>query len=520
MTHRSMLLAALAASGAALALVVATSEPATSETLAPPAAHAAQQAAADLQQEYRQRRQALAARLPDGVLLALGAPEPRHDYLPFFQEPSFYYLTGLREPGAALVMVKRGGAVTATMFVQPRIPAQEVWSGARLGAEAVARLMGTAARPVAELRSALDSLLRIGLPLHVVGDAGESPDDGADRLLTADEQFVESLRRRHRGLRVRVVNDVVSMMRGTKSATELAFIRQAVDITVRAHNEVLRALEPGMNEFELQALIEYTFRRNGAERPAFASIVGSGPNSTTLHYNANDRFIEPGDLVVMDVGASYKGYAADVTRTLPASGTFTTEQRAIYQLVRDAHAAAERQAKIGARATLMNDSASATLAAGLARLGLIESPAARYDCEAGGARRECPQLALYYMHGLGHGIGLEVHDPEQYYFTHTIRPGSAFTIEPGVYVRANVLDVLPDTPRNRALAARLRPAVERYKNVGVRIEDDYVVTERGVEWISRAPREIAEIEQLMRGPYAGPAARDRALVETYRRAVP
>jgi Xaa-Pro aminopeptidase len=127
---------------------------------------------------------------------------------------------------------------------------------------------------------------------------------------------------------------------------------------------------------------------------------------------------------------------------------------------------------------------------------------------------------LYYMHGLGHGIGLEVHDPEQYYFTGTIRPGSAFTIEPGIYVRANVLDVLPDTPRNRALVARLRPVVDRYKNIGVRIEDDYVVTDRGVEWISRAPREIAEIERLMRGAYSGPATRDPALVGAYRRAVP
>jgi Xaa-Pro aminopeptidase len=168
----------------------------------------------------------------------------------------------------------------------------------------------------------------------------------------------------------------------------------------------------------------------------------------------------------------------------------------------------------------MSDSAAATLAAGLARLGLIESPSARYDCTFDGARRECPQLMLYYMHGLGHGIGLEVHDPDQYDFTGVIRPGSAFTIEPGVYVRANVLDVLPDTPRNRALVARLRPAVERYRNIGIRIEDDYIVTDRGVEWISRAPREASEIEQLMRSAYERPAARDASLVERYRQPVP
>lgn len=472
----------------------------------------------DLQQEYRQRREALISRLPDGVLLAIGEPEPRHDYLQFFQSPSFYYLTGFREPNAALVMVKRGGSVGTTMFVQPRIPAQEVWSGARLGTEAVARTMGTGARPITDLSRALDSLLGGGLPLHVVGDVRSGDDAG--QTLSADAQFVQSLRRKHSNLRVQPVNELVERMRGTKSANELAFIRQAADITVRAHNEALRALEPGMNEFELQALIEYTFRRNGAERPGFASIVGSGPNATTLHYNTNDRFIERGDVVVMDIGASYKGYTADVTRTLPANGTFSTEQRAIYQLVRDAQAAAEREAKVGAQAQRMSDAASTTLAAGLARLGLIERADARFDCEIEGSRRECPQLTMYYMHGLGHGIGLEVHDPEQYYFTNVIERGSAFTIEPGIYVRADVLDVLPDTPRNRAMITRLRPTVERYKNIGVRIEDDYIVTDRGVEWVSRAPREIDEIERLMRGSYAGAAARDSALVGAYRKAVP
>ena len=513
-----ILLSAFAAAAALLPFAAHMATPVGTAQAASP--HQAASEAPDLQQEYRQRRETLMAQLPDGVLLAIGAPEPRHDYLPFFQDPSFYYLTGFLEPNASLVIVKRRGSVSTTMFVQPRIPAQEVWSGARMGTDAVARLTGAAARPISRLSTSLDSLLRTGLPLHVVGDVRNDTGDGDDRILTADEQFVEALRRRHRGLRIQVANGVVQQMRGKKSPSELAFIRQAVDITVRAHNEALRALEPGMNEFELQALIEYTFRRNGADRPAFASIVGSGPNSTTLHYNRNDRFIDARDLVVMDVGASYKGYAADVTRTLPARGTFSPEQRAIYQLVRDAQAAAERQAKVGARANLMGDSASATLATGLARLGLIESPTARFDCEINGERRECPQLMLYYMHGLGHGIGLEVHDPDQYYFTSIIGPGSAFTIEPGVYVRADVLDILPDTPRNRALTARLRPVVERYKNIGIRIEDDYVVTDQGVEWISRAPRELAEIEQLMRGDYQGPARRDVPTVERYRQPVP
>jgi len=188
----------------------------------------------------------------------------------------------------------------------------------------------------------------------------------------------------------------------------------------------------------------------------------------------------------------------------------------VYEIVRAAQAAAERQAKLGATARLMTDSSSAVLAAGLAKLGLIESPTATYDCAVGDAPRKCPQYRMYYMHGIGHGIGLEVHDPDQYYFTKTIAPGSAFTIEPGIYVREQVLEEMPDSPGNRATAAKLRAAVSTYKNIGVRIEDDYIATDKGVEWISRAPREIEEVEAAMRGGYAGPPKRDPALVDKYK----
>lgn len=463
--------------------------------------------------EYAQRRERLAAAIGDGVVLALGAPEPSEDYLSFFQSSRFLYLTGVREPDAALVMVKRGGDVRSILFVEPRDPATEVWSGRRMGPAGATRATGVPARESGELRAVLDSLLAGGGTLWVVGELG--PDE-AERTLSRDEQYVQRLVARHDEVRARPANMAVDRLRGTKSAAELDLIRKAVAITAEAQREAMRFAEPGVNEFELQALIEFTFRRNGADRPGFATIVGSGPNSTTLHYNADDRFTSAGDVVVMDVGASYRGYSADVTRTIPISGTFTPEQRAIYQIVRDAQAAAERQAKPGARAQLMMDSSTIVIARGLARLGLIERADATYDCEAGGERGECPQFTLFYMHGLGHGIGLDVHDPEQFYFTGTIAEGSAFTIEPGIYVRENLLDILPATPRNRALIARIRPAVERYRNIGVRIEDDYVVTAQGLEWISRAPREIEEIEAAMREPWTGPAARRPDLVDWYR----
>lgn len=465
--------------------------------------------------EYAQRRAALLAQIPAGVVVALGASEPVQDYLSFDQTPAFNYLTGLREPGAALVVVKSASGVASTLFVEPRIPAREVWSGARLGLDAARQRTGLPTRDHDDFAKVVDSLAATGATIYVVGDF-PGADGGDQGTLSADQQFFAALRRRYPALVIKNATPFVTQLRGTKSPGELSLIRQAAAITARAERDAMQALEPGMNEFEIQALVEYTFRRNGADRPSFASIIGSGPNATTLHYNIDDRFIERGDLVVMDIGASYKGYAADVTRTIPATGKYSPDQRAIYQIVRDAQAAAERQANLGAPDHLMSDSATAVLAAGLTRLGLIESPAASYDCDFGGQTAQCPQYQLYYMHGLGHGIGLEVHDPDQFYYSHVIAAGSAFTIEPGIYVRADVLDVLPPTPRNRALAAKLRPAVDRYKNIGVRIEDDYIATPDGVEWISRAPREMAEIEAIMKSPRSTRASRDSSLVSRFK----
>ena len=470
-----------------------------------------------LQPEFAARRATFAAGASDGVILVLGGREPEKDYITFFQSPSLYYLTGFREPNAALVMVKRGGTVTSRMYVQPRNPAREVWTGARLGTEGVTRVSGMPARDESELIPALDTLLRADPRLMIVTDLGEVARPAW--LAPVELQFVDTLRKRLPALAVTDLTMQLQQQRGIKSASEQALLRRAAEITVLAHREAMQALEPGMNEFEIQALVEYTFRRNGADRPGFASIVGSGPNATTLHYNADDRFIEAGETVVIDIGALYKGYSADVTRTLPASGTFTAEQRAVYTVVREAQASAERQVRVGGSARAMRDSSDAALARGLARLGLIDAPAATYECGAQG--RRCPQAQLFTVHGLSHGIGLEVHDPEAWYFTGTFADGSAFTIEPGLYVRANLLDdVIPATPANAAFRARLAGLLPRYRNIGVRIEDDYIVTARGVEWISQAPREIDEIEALMRGAWAGPARRDPALVEAYRRDVP
>jgi Xaa-Pro aminopeptidase len=426
--------------------------------------------------EYAARRATVAASMPSDYLLVLGAPEPAEDYLSFEQAPSFMYLTGVSEPDAAFLITKHGSAM---LFVEPKDPAQEVWSGQRMGPAGATHITGLPARPRGDLEDVLDSLLKDSTTLDVAAPPGD----------------VAALIRAHPHAIVSDGTRLIEQLRGTKSAAELDLLTRAASITSDGERAALSAVAPGVNEYQVQARIEYTFRSEGADRPSFASTVGSGPNATVLHYNIDNRMMQSGDLVVMDVGASYRGYAGDVTRTVPVSGHYSSDQRAVYQIVRDAQATAERQAVLDAPARRMSDSATAVLAAGLARLGLIESADATYEC---GADRLCAQYALYYMHGLGHGIGLEVHDPEQFYFTGRIAVGSAFTIEPGLYVRSNLADIVPDTPRNRAMIDKIRPAIKRYANVGVRIEDDYIATPAGVRRISNAPREAAEIETIMR----------------------
>ncbi|MDO8501479.1 MAG: Xaa-Pro peptidase family protein [Gemmatimonadaceae bacterium] len=464
--------------------------------------------------EYATRRAALAERLQNGILVALGSPEPEEDYISFNQNSPFRYLTGFNEPEGALVMVIRNGAIVGTpmLFVQPSDPAREVWTGHRLGLDGVKTMLGFDGRPFVSLGAVVDTLLSRDTTAVLRTVGAFNP---AGPIMTRDDQIVGTLIRNHVGTKVDSANADVRALRRVKSAAEQDFIRRAVNVTVGAQRDAMRLIEPGVNEFEVQALIEYDFRRNGADRPSFSTIVGSGPNSTTLHYNADDRFIEKDDIIVMDIGASYRGYAADVTRSVPASGTFSPVQRDIYTAVRAAQASGERAAIVNGPGHAMTDSAVASLGASLTRLGLIEAPSATYDCDVS-ASRQCAQRLLYYMHGLGHGIGLDVHDPGSAPNNGTLVPGTAFTIEPGIYVRGNLLDIIPNTPKNQAMIAKIRPAVQKYANIGVRIEDDYMVTPAGVEWISRAPREMAEIEAIMKEKWSGPAPRDAATVEAYR----
>ena len=451
--------------------------------------------------EYQARRDSLAAHIDSGVVVAFGAREPVTHWGAFRPLPAFRYLTNFREPDAVLVLVKRGGKATSYAFVEPPGPRYQLYVGIPADSATVARETGLARRHMAALRPALDSLARAGLPFYSLRDFSSADAAGRDTV-TLGAAFLRDFAAAHPGLVVQDAHPIVERLRARKSPRELALLRRAIEITDSAHRAALKTVRPEMSEREVQAVIESTFLSGGAEGPSFSSIVGSGPNSTTLHYSRNDRVMRAGEVVVMDIGASYAGYAADVTRTLPVSGRFTAEQRAVYQIVRDAQKAAEAVARAGATAAAWQAAADSVIARGLARLKLIDSPDAGFDapwadqCQA--RPRFCKQYALFMPHGLGHGIGLEVHDPAMYYLDdRTFHEGDVFTIEPGIYVNPEVLRILPNTPRNRAMVSRIRPVVERYRNVGVRIEDDYIVTATGLEWVSRAPRELSEIETLM-----------------------
>ena len=451
--------------------------------------------------EYQTRRDSLAARIGDGVVVAFGGRTPISDFGPFYQLAGFRYLTGYEYADATLVMVVRGGRAWSTIFVTQSTPRRALYYGEEPDSGRLTQGLGLTSRTEGDLPHVADSLAAAGLPFYSLRDF-EAGDFARQDSLTRGGQFIRALAARHPGLAVKDAHPIVDQLRARKSDAELALIRKAAAISANGHLELMRKLEPGMHEYDFQAIVEYAFRRGGGERPSYGSIVGAGPNGTQLHYMKNRRPALPGEVVVVDAAAEYQGYAADVTRTLPVSGTYTPEQRAIYQLVRDGQAAAERNSKPGMSIQAAQDSSIDVRARGLAALGLIESATATFDppwpvdCQA--LPRSCQQASLFAIHGISHGIGLSVHDPLQaYYGDRTFQKGDAFTIEPGIYISAKLLEILPDTPRNRRLIAKARPMVERYLNTGVRIEDDYVITAQGLEWISNGvPREIDEIEAI------------------------
>lgn len=448
--------------------------------------------------EYASRRDSLAARIGNGVLIAFGAREPVDDMALFRQLPGFAYLTGFQEVDAALLVTIRGGRVAEAMLYAPARDARmQLYNGFLPESTAVLRTHGLGLRTMQHLKPTLDARIAEGLPVYSLHDVATR--DAMGDSLTRGSRFLA-------GIQTRNAHVILDSLRVRKSPAEIALLRKAVDITMDGIAAAYKVIAPGKSEAVVQATAEYAWRMAGAEGPSYGGIVGSGPNSTSYHYRANNRIMKAGETVVMDIGAMYGGYAADVTRTAPVSGKWTKDQRAIYDIVLEAQTAAANVTRAGVRVQAGDSAVRAVEARGLARLGLIESENATFDppwANAATCERRplsCRQVYLFMAHGLGHGIGLEVHDAGGYSYSPTgyFQVGEVFTIEPGIYISTKLLDMLPDTPRNRAFIAKVRPMVERYNNIGIRIEDDYVVRENGLEWLSRGPRTADEIEKAMK----------------------
>jgi len=397
------------------------------------------------------RRRALLQRIGRGAALIPAAHERNieQDYVQdndFRQDNTFYYLTELETQDAWLLLTARGpDSLETVLFLPPRTPSQERWTGLRLGPDSVGvRLSGiTTVLPLDSLDS---RLLRIrfagarGGPVYVpLGPA------------TREERRISDLA--FSGADVRNLLPIVDSMRVVKDADEIARLRRAVNISVAGHIAAMRVARPGMYEYELEAALEDGFRRNGADRLGYPSIVGSGPNSTTLHYDVNRRRTENGDLVVIDAAAEWGQYTADVTRTFPVNGRFTPRQKAIYDLVLGAQRAAFDSIRPGITMRELDGVARAYMRAHSGTL-----------C----GERTCDDRE-FFNHGLGHPIGMDVHDVG---FSRPLEPGMVVTLEPGMYLQAEKL--------------------------GVRIEDDVLVTAKGGEWLSDgAPRTTDAIEKLM-----------------------
>jgi Xaa-Pro aminopeptidase len=253
-------------------------------------------------------------------------------------------------------------------------------------------------------------------------------------------------------------------------------MQRAADIAAEAHQLAMREARPGLNEYEIEALIEYHFRKSGASGPAYTSIVGGGANATILHYINNDEELRDGDLLLIDAGAEYQGYASDITRTFPVNGRFTKEQREIYELVLEAQNACIEMIRPGVTMDELHERSVEILTAGMARLGLMKGETAKLIEEE--------KYKQFYMHRLGHFLGMDVHDVGRYQIdgqSRALEPGMVITIEPGIYIAADTKDI-----------------PEHYAGIGVRIEDDVLVTEQGHRVLTyKAPKEVSEIEGLM-----------------------
>jgi Xaa-Pro aminopeptidase len=392
----------------------------------------------------------------------------------FRQDSDFLYLTGFEEPDS-IAVIAPGRDQKYTLFVRPRDPEQEIWVGRRAGLEGAKSEFGAdEAFPIAEFESNLQEIL-----------------DGAQNLyyrLGVNNELDSSIIRRISEMRAvnrkpihppRTIIDpatIVHEMRVLKSPEEIEIMQRAADIAAEAHVEAMKAVRPGMKEYEVEAMLEQYFRRHGASGPSYTSIVGAGANATILHYVNNDGELHDGDLLLVDAGAEVKGYASDITRTFPVNGRYSAAQREIYDVVLETQISCVDMVRPGTTHDELKAHSVEMLTEGMVRIGLLKGKPADLIKEE--------KYKQFYMHGLGHLLGIDVHDVGIYYYdkqSRALEPGVVMTVEPGIYVAPDTKDV-----------------PEKFLGIGVRIEDDVLCTNNGPRVLTtKVPKQAEEIEQLM-----------------------
>jgi Xaa-Pro aminopeptidase len=428
-------------------------------------------------QVFARRRSDFMKQLGKGVALLPTAPvqvRSNDTEYPFRADSDFYYLTGFAEPSAVAVL-RPGRPKPFVLFVLPRDPLQETWNGRRAGPEGVKRRFGAdEAYPIERFDEELPRLI-----------------EGADRVFLAPGKYpefdakvnsiVDGFRRKSRtGVKapamVADLRAVLHEMRLVKRLDDLKMQRRAALVSAAAHVAAMRACRPGMMEYEIEAVLDYVFKKNGARFAGYNHIVASGSNATILHYNENNRRMASGELLLIDAGAEVELFSGDITRTFPVSGRFSPAQRQIYRLVLAAQKAVIKRIRPGLAYNRLQETAVRVLTRGLRDLGILRGQVP--------ALIQQEKYKPYYMHGVSHWLGMDVHDVGSYRNGKSWRrlePGMVLTVEPGLYFAPGQ----PGVPRD-------------YQGIGVRIEDDVLVTRTGSEVLTKAvPKEIAEIEALM-----------------------
>lgn len=430
-------------------------------------------------QEYQARRKKLAQLLPSNSLAIIPAAKELirngDAHYPFRQNSNFYYLTGFEEPDALLVILA-GQEAQSLLFNRPRNPAEEQWTGKRLGQEgALAELLMQAAYPIHSLNDELPNFLAgksaVYYPLAEQVDL--------DKTLMQALNVIKKQARK--GLKAPDtlcdLEPILSEMRLFKSPAEIELMRMAANISVKAHKRAMRLCKQLEYEYQLEAELIYEFARLGCQSVAYDSIVAAGENACVLHYTQNNQALRQNDLILIDAGGEYQGYAADITRTFPINGRFSPEQKSIYELVKSAQRAGIAEIRPGIAWNIVQQTIVKILTAGLCELGILQGSVD--DLIAKEAYKK------FYMHNSGHWLGLDVHDSGSYKINNewrTLESGMVLTVEPGLYFSS---DSTVD---------------ERWRGIGLRIEDDVLVTETGHDILSAdLPVEVDEIEALMRG---------------------